>query len=248
MHYLFDLWFLSLLRWHLVHHLFSGLFNCYVGISRTICSRVCLTVTLVSRALFVFWFVWLLRRHLPHYLYPGLYVYYVGIWCTYFFFLVCLTVTLVSRALCFFWFVWLLRWYLGHYFFSGFSNCYVGILRSVCFLVCSTVTLVSRALFFFWFVWLLRWYLVHYLFSGFFFGFFLHNMILTLTTWRFLSRDCLRTLRYTTYSTLKIQLIFMLRTLFYVYYVQCDNAHIFRSTSFTHKKRETLLAALYKNY
>ena len=35
----------------------SGLFNCYVGISRTICSRVCLTVTLVSRALFVFWFV-----------------------------------------------------------------------------------------------------------------------------------------------------------------------------------------------
>ena len=133
---MFVLWFLSLLRWHLVHHLFSGLFNCYLGISRTICSRVCLTVTLVSRALFVFWFVWLLRWHLAHYLYSGLYVYYVGIWCTIFFFLVCLTVTLVSRALCFFWFVWLLRWYLGHYFFSGFSNCYVGILRSVCFLVC----------------------------------------------------------------------------------------------------------------
>ena len=201
-----------MLPWYLAHYLFSGLFDCYIGISRAICFLVCLNVTLAPRALFVSWFVCVLRWHLVHF----------------FFFLVCLTVTLVSRALCFFWFVWLLRWYLGHYFFSGFSNCYVGILRSVCFLVCSTVTLVSRALFFFWFVWLLRWYLVHYLFSGFFFffGFFLHNMILTLTTWRFLSRDCLCTLRYTTYSTLKIQLIFMLRTLFYLYYLQCDNAHI----------------------
>ena len=243
MHLLFVLWFLSLLRWHLVHHLFSGLFNCYVGISRTICSRVCLTVTLVSRALFVFWFVWLLRWHLAHYLYPGLYVYYVGIWCT-IFFLVCLTVTLVSRALCFFWFVWLLL---------GIS----GTIFSPVFL---TVTLVSCAVFVFWFVRLLRWCLADYFFSGvldYYVGiscticslvFFLYNMILTLTTLRFLSRDCLRTLRYTTYSTLNIQLIFMLRTLFYLYYVQCDNAHIFRGTSFTHKKRETLLAALYKNY
>ena len=152
MHYLFDLWFLSLLRWHLVHHLFSGLFNCYVGISRTICSRVCLTVTLVSRALFVFWFVWLLRRHLPHYLYPGLYVYYVGIWCTYFFFLVCLTVTLVSRALC----------------FSGLFDCYVGISGTIFSPVFLTVTLVSCAVFVFWFVRLLRWCLAHYFFSGLF--------------------------------------------------------------------------------
>ena len=30
----------------------------------------------------------------------------------------------------------------------------------------------------------------------------------------------------------------MLVTLFYLHYVQCDNAHIFRGTSFTHKKRE----------
>ena len=66
-------------------------------------------------------------------------------------------------------------------------------------------------------------------------------MILTLTTLRFLSRDSLRTLRYTTNSILKIQLTFMLLTLFYLHYVQCDNAHIFRGTSFTHqhKKRET---------
>ena len=70
---------------------------------------------------------------------------------------------------------------------------------------------------------------------------FFYNMILTLTTLRFLSRDSLRTLRYTTYSILKIQLAFMLLTLFYLHYVQCDNAHIFRGTSFTHthKKRET---------
>ena len=68
---------------------------------------------------------------------------------------------------------------------------------------------------------------------------FFYNMILTLTTLRFLSRDSLRTLRYTTYSILKIQLTFMLLTLFYLHYVQCDNAHIFRGTSFTHKKRET---------
>ena len=66
-----------------------------------------------------------------------------------------------------------------------------------------------------------------------------YNMILTLPTVRFLSRDSLRTLRYTANSTLKIQLIFMLLTLFYLHYVQCDNAHIFRGTSFTHKKRET---------
>ena len=228
--------------------LFSGFFHCYVGISCTICFLVCLIVTLVSRALFVLGFVWLLHWYLARYLFSGLFDCYVGTSRTIcilvytcitlasgalFFCFGFLTVTLVSHALCFFWFVWLLRWYLGHYFFSGFSNCYVGILRSVCFLVCSTVTLVSHALFvlrfFFWF-------------------FFLHNMILTLTTLRFLSRDSLRTLRYTTYSTLKIQLIFMLRTLFYLYYVQCDNAHIFRGTSFTHKKRETLLAALYKNY
>ena len=66
-------------------------------------------------------------------------------------------------------------------------------------------------------------------------------MILTLTTLRFLSRDSLRTLRYTTYSILKIQLAFMLFTLFYLHYVQWDNAHIFRGTSFTHthRKRET---------
>ena len=32
----------------------------------------------------------------------------------------------------------------------------------------------------------------------------------------------------------------MVLTLFYLYYVQCDNAHIFRGTSFTHtQKRET---------
>ena len=70
---------------------------------------------------------------------------------------------------------------------------------------------------------------------------FFYNMILTLNTLRFLSRDSLRTLRYTTYSILKIQLTFMLLTLFYLHYVQCDNAHIFRGTSFTHthKKRET---------
>ena len=70
---------------------------------------------------------------------------------------------------------------------------------------------------------------------------FFYNMILTLTTLRFLSRDSLRTLRYTTYSILKIQLAFMLFTLFYLHYVQWDNAHIFRGTSFTHthKKRET---------
>ena len=70
---------------------------------------------------------------------------------------------------------------------------------------------------------------------------FFYNMILTLTTLRFLSRDSLRTLRYTTNSILKIQLTFMLLTLFYLHYVQCDNAHIFRGTSFTHqhKKRET---------
>ena len=67
---------------------------------------------------------------------------------------------------------------------------------------------------------------------------FFYNMILTLNTLRFLSRDSLRTLRYTTYSILKIQLTFMLLTLFYLHYVQCDNAHIFRGTSFTHKKRE----------
>ena len=121
-----------MLRWYLAHYLFSGLFDCYIGISRAICFLVCLTVTLAPRALFVSWFIRVLRWHLVHY----------------FFFFGFLTVTLVSHALCFFWFVWLLRWYLGHYFFSGFSNCYVGILRSVRFLVCSTVTLVSRALFF----------------------------------------------------------------------------------------------------
>ena len=65
-------------------------------------------------------------------------------------------------------------------------------------------------------------------------------MILTLTTLRFLSWDSLRILRYTTYlqhpsDTINI----MVLTLFYLYYVQCDNAHIFRGTSFTHKKRET---------
>ena len=71
---------------------------------------------------------------------------------------------------------------------------------------------------------------------------FFYNMILTLTTLRFLSRDSLRTLRYTTYSILKIQLTFMLLTLFYLHYVQCDNAHIFRGTSFTHKhKKEKLI-------
>ena len=67
---------------------------------------------------------------------------------------------------------------------------------------------------------------------------FFYNMILTLTTLRFLSRDSLRTLRYTTYSILKIQLTFMLLTLFYLHYVQCDNAHIFRGTSFTHKHKK----------
>ena len=66
-------------------------------------------------------------------------------------------------------------------------------------------------------------------------------MILTLTTLRFLSWDSLRILRYTTYlqhpsDTINI----MVLTLFYLYYVQCDNAHIFRGTSFTHtQKRET---------
>ena len=54
-----------------------------------------------------------------------------------------------------------------------------------------------------------------------------YNMILTLPIVRFLSRDSLRTLRYTANSTLKIQLIFMLLTLFYLHYVICDNAHIF---------------------
>ena len=77
-------------------------------------------------------------------------------------------------------------------------------------------------------------------------------MILTLTTLRFPLGAFLRTLCYTTYialhyvhcvtlltySILKIQLTFMLLTLFYLHYVQCDNAHIFRGTSFTHKKRE----------
>ena len=71
---------------------------------------------------------------------------------------------------------------------------------------------------------------------------FFYNMILTWTTLRFLSRDSLRTLRYTTYSILKIQLAFMLFTLFYLHYVQCDNAHIFRGTSFTHtQKKEKLI-------
>ena len=140
------------------------------------------------------------------------------------FFLVCLTVTLVSRALFFLRFFEPLRWYLAQCLFSGWFDCYVGVSPTIFFLVCLTVTLVSRALFVLWFF--------------FFFGFFLHNMILTLTTLRFLSRDSLRTLRYTTYSTLKIQLIFMLRTLFYLYYVQCDNAHIFRGTPFTHKKEK----------
>ena len=54
---LFVFWFVWLLRWHLAHYLFSALFNCYVALSRTICFRVCLTVMLVSRALFVFWFL-----------------------------------------------------------------------------------------------------------------------------------------------------------------------------------------------
>ena len=92
-------------------------------------------------------------------------------------------------------------------FFSGLFDCYVGISCTICSVV-------------------------------FFLVFFLHNMILTLTALRFLSRDSLRTLRYTTYSTLKIQLIFMLCTLFYLYYVQCDNAHIFGGTSFSHKKEK----------
>ena len=54
-------------------------------------------------------------------------------------------------------------------------------------------------------------------------------MILTFTTLRFLSQDSLGTLRYTTYITLKRQLIFILLRLFYL----CDNAHIVRGISFT---------------
>ena len=53
---LFFLPFFQLLRWYLAQCLFSGLFDCYVGVSRTIFFLVCLTVTLVSRALFVLWF------------------------------------------------------------------------------------------------------------------------------------------------------------------------------------------------
>ena len=63
-------------------------------------------------------------------------------------------------------------------------------------------------------------------------------MILTFTTLRFLSQDSLGTLRYTTYITLKRQLIFILLRLFYL----CDNAHIVRGISFTFThthKRET---------
>ena len=77
--------------------------------------------------------------------------------------------------------------------------------------------------------------------SNLFLFLFFYNMILTLTTLRFLSWDSLRILRYTTYlqhpsDTINI----MVLTLFYLYYVQCDNAHIFRGTSFTHtQKRET---------
>ena len=70
---------------------------------------------------------------------------------------------------------------------------------------------------------------------------FFYNIILTLTTLRFLSWGSLHTLHYTTYSIFKIQLIFKLLTLFYLHYVQCDNAHIFRGTSFTHTKKEKLI-------
>ena len=73
---------------------------------------------------------------------------------------------------------------------------------------------------------------------------FFYNMILTLTTLRFLARDSLHTLRYTTYSILKIQLAFMLLTLFYLHYVQCDNAQIFRGTSFTHTRSKQWLTKI----
>ena len=163
---------------YLAHYLFSALLDCCVSISRTICVLACLTVTLVSRALFVLWFVWLLRWYLAHYLFSvcltvtlvsrALFVLclfdcYVGIShtiCS----LVCLTVTLVSRAL----------------FVLCLFDCYVSISHTICSLACLTVTLVSRALFVLClfdcyigilrticplFVWLLRLYLAHYLFS-----------------------------------------------------------------------------------
>ena len=41
----------------IITYLFPGLFDCYVSISCTVCSLVCLNVTLVFRALLVPWFV-----------------------------------------------------------------------------------------------------------------------------------------------------------------------------------------------
>ena len=65
-------------------------------------------------------------------------------------------------------------------------------------------------------------------------------MILILTTLGFLSQDSLNTLCYTTYSILKIQLIFKLLTLFYlqVMYIVIMHTHLEAHHLHT-KKRET---------
>ena len=65
-------------------------------------------------------------------------------------------------------------------------------------------------------------------------------MILILTTLGFLSQDSLHTLCYTTYSILKIQLIFKLLTLFYLQVMYIVIMHTHLEAHHLHTKKEKL--------
>ena len=147
--------------------MFSTFFIHYVGVLRTLCFLLSLSITLVCCALFVFYFLYILRWCVAHYLFSTFFNNYVGLLRT-ICFLVSLALTLVCYALFVFlfffyyyvgvlslfvfYFLCLLRRCVAHYLFSSFLKYYVGVLRTILFLLFLTITLVCGALFGFYFL------------------------------------------------------------------------------------------------